>query len=61
MECLYERACDCPYFNSGKCLMGDRYEPCVMDLEALEDDDSYDYDDIYDNNWLEDDSYDYDD
>lgn len=23
-------------------------------------DDSYDYDDIYDNNWLEDDSYDYD-
>lgn len=60
MECLYERASDCPYFYGGKCLMEDRYEPCVMDLEVW-DDDSYDYDDIYDNNWLEDDSYDYDD
>ena len=58
MECLYERAC--PYFYEGKCLMEKVYEPCVMGLETL-DDDSYDYDDIYNNNWLEDDSYDYDD
>lgn len=61
MKCLYERILDCPYLKEGKCLIEDEYEPCVMDFEISDNDDSYDYDDIYENNWLEDDSYDYDD
>lgn len=60
MECIF---CisegECPYFNHGECMLDDN-EPCIMDYE-WEDDDSYDRDDIYENNWLEDDSYDYDD
>ena len=63
MECLYEeKARYCPYLNCGKCLMKDIYAPCVMGFGTPEDDDdSYDYDDIYNYTWLEDDSYDYDD
>ena len=69
MECLYERVSDCPYdcpyFYGGKCLMEDRYEPCVMDSEVWDDDD---YDDICGSGLVEDgsglvedDSYDFDD
>ena len=60
MECLYDRTSDCPYFKHGKCLLEDRFEPCVMETEVW-DDDSYDYDDICSNGFVEDDSYDFDD
>ena len=61
MECLYENGFDCPYFDFGKCLLEDEFEPCVMDYTENGKDDSYDWDDIYNDNWLEGDSYDYDD